>query len=210
METSMALRSRWRIILWLLAIPAICLVVASTSDAIGQAAGQPEAGNSDQPREAEMGPRGEHMPRAISYSPWRKLCFKDSLGKVICRTTTSGTWETEQVAVRVDLIERKEDNATRLQIFLPVGLYLQAGVKVTVDDEPSVRIPYSWCLANLCVAGNLIDQRLLRAMQAGRKLTLEVVDSNLLTVASTVSLDQFAIVHKGPPDKMVELPDNEN
>jgi invasion protein IalB len=81
---------------------------------------------------------------------------------------------------------------------------------VTVDDELSVRIPYSWCLANLCVAGNLIDQRLLRAMQAGRKLTLEVVDSNLLTVASTVSLDQFAIVHKGPPDKMVELPDNEN
>jgi hypothetical protein len=50
----------------------------------------------------------------------------------------------------------------------------------------------------------------LRAMQAGRKLTLEVVDSNLLTVASTVSLDQFAIVHKGPPDKTVELPDNEN
>jgi invasion protein IalB len=206
----MALRSRWRIVFWLFAVPAICLVVASARDAIGQGAGQPEARNSDQPTEAEMGPRGEHMPRAISYSPWRKLCFKDSLGKVICRTTTSGTWETGQVAVRVDLIERKEDSVTRLQIFLPVGLYLQAGVKVTVDDEPSVRIPYSWCLTNLCVAGNLIDKRLLRAMEAGRKLTLEVVDSNLLTVATAISLDQFAVAHKGVPDKTVELPTNEN
>ena len=69
-----------------------------------------------------------------------------------------------------------------------------------------VRIPYSWCLTNTCVAGNLIAPRLLHAMETGRKLTLEVVDSNLLTVPTTVSLEQFAAAHKGPPAKNLRDP----
>jgi invasion protein IalB len=159
--------------------------------------------------EAEVGPRGQHMPRNITYSPWRKLCFTDTLGKTLCRTTTSGNWDTGQTAVRIDLIERKGDSSTRMQIFLPVGLYLQAGVKVTVDDDVGMRIPYSWCLTNTCVAGNLIAPRLIHAMESGKKLTLEVVDSNLLAVPTTVGLDQFAAAHKGPPAKTYEIPDAE-
>jgi invasion protein IalB len=171
---------------------------------------QPSAQHPDSLSEAEIGPRGEHMPRNITYSPWRKLCFTDTLGKTLCRTTTSGLWDTGQTAVRIDLIERKGDNATRVQIFLPVGLYLQAGVKVTVDDDVGVRIPYSWCLTNTCVAGNLLAPRLVRALESGRKLTLEVVDSNLLTVASTVPLDQFAAAYKGPPSKTYQVPNDED
>jgi invasion protein IalB len=171
---------------------------------------EPGAQHPDTLSEAEVGPRGQHMPRNITYSAWRKLCFTDTLGKTVCRTTTSGLWDTGQTAVRIDLIARKGDNATRVQIFLPVGLYLQAGVKVTVDDEVGVRIPYNWCLTNTCVAGNLLAPRLVRAFESGRKLTLEVVDSNLLTVASTISLDQFAAAHKGPPAKTYEIPDNED
>jgi invasion protein IalB len=149
------------------------------------------------------------MPRNITYSAWRKLCFEDSLGKTVCRTTTSGSWDTGQTAVRIDLIERKGDNATRMQIFLPVGLYLQAGVKVTIDEEAAVHIPYNWCLTNVCVAGNLLAPRLERAIESGRKLTLEVVDSNLQTVATTVSLDQFAAAHQGAPTKTYGMPDDE-
>ncbi|WP_198030261.1 invasion associated locus B family protein [Bradyrhizobium sp. Tv2a-2] len=149
------------------------------------------------------------MPRNITYSPWRKLCFEDTLGKTVCRTTTSGSWDTGQTAVRIDLIERKGDNATRMQIFLPVGLYLQAGVRVTVDEEAAVHIPYSWCLTNTCVAGNLLAPRLVRAMESGRKLTLEVVDSNLLTVPTSIALDQFAAAHKGPPAQTYEIPNDD-
>jgi invasion protein IalB len=165
--------------------------------------------NGARPSEAELGPRGQHMPRNITYSAWRKLCFEDTLGKTVCRTTTSGNWDTGQMAVRIDLIERRGDNATRIQIFLPVGLYLQAGVKLTIDEAAAVHIPYNWCLTNTCVAGNLLVPRLVRALESGRKLTLEVVDSNLLTVASAVSLDQFAVVHKGPPAKTYEIPGDE-
>jgi hypothetical protein len=46
-------------------------------------------------------------------------------------------------------------------------------------------------------------------MESGKKLTLEVVDSNLLAVPTTVALDQFAAAHKGPPAKTYEIPDAE-
>ena len=189
-------------------IPAIYLACILISPAFPQQVERP-AQNSDRPSEAEVGPRGQRMPRNITYSGWRKLCFEDTLGKTVCRTTTSGSWDTGQTAVRIDLIERKGDSATRVQIFLPVGLYLQAGVKLTIDEDAAVHIPYGWCLTNSCVAGNLLAPRLLHAMESGRKLALEVVDSNLLTVTTAVSLDQFAAAHKGPPAKTYEIPDDE-
>ena len=190
------------------AVPMVCLGCIVPVPASGQQAEHP-AQTTDKPSEAEVGPRGQHMPRNITYSAWRKLCFEDTLGKTVCRTTTSGSWDTGQTAVRIDLVERKGDNATRMQIFLPVGLYLQPGVKVTIDEEAAVHIPYSWCLTNTCVAGNLLAPRLVHAMESGRKLTLKVVDSNLLTIATAVSLDQFAAAHRGPPAKTYEIPNDE-
>ena len=189
-------------------IPAICLAFLLAAPALAEQAERPTQ-SGDKPPEVEAGPRGQHMPRNITYSDWRKLCFEDTLGKTVCRTTTSGSWDTGQTAVRIDLVERKGDSATRMQIFLPVGLYLQPGVKVTIDEEAAVHIPYNWCLTNTCVAGNLLAPRLVRAMESGRKLTLEVVDSNLLTIATAVSLDQFAAAHKGPPAKTYEVPSDE-
>jgi invasion protein IalB len=186
----------------------ICLACTLAGGAPAQQAERP-TDNGGKLSEAEAGPRGQHMPRNITYSAWRKLCFEDTLGKTVCRTTTSGSWDTGQTAVRIDLIERKGDNATRMQIFLPVGLYLQAGVKVTVDEEAAFNIPYSWCLTNICVAGNLLAPRLVRAMESGRKLTLEVVDSNLLTVPTSIALDQFAAAHNGPPTQTYEIPNDE-
>ncbi len=107
------------------------------------------------------------------------------------------------MAVRVDLVERN-DGAARLQIFLPVGLYLQPGVKVSVDDGTPLKIPYSWCLANLCVAGDRVTPGQMEKMDSGRKLTLQVVDANILTVATSLPLDQFAAAHKGPPAQVFD------
>jgi invasion protein IalB len=82
----------------------------------------------------EIGPRGQRLAREIKYGDWRKFCFKPGGAKMTCRTTISGNWETGQQAVRLDLIEREGDGTARLQLFLPVGQYLRAGVKLTVDQ----------------------------------------------------------------------------
>lgn len=154
--------------------------------------------------EAEFTPRGQRMARDIKFGDWRKVCFQTPGTRLVCRTTISGTWETNQSAVRVDLIERQGEGAARLQLFLPVGLYLQAGVKLTVDQGKQHRIPYVWCLTNTCIAADAADPDLIREMNAGKKLVLEVVDSNVLAVSTTLPLDQFAAVRNGDPKQVFQ------
>src|ERR1700731_1057532 len=158
----------------------------------------------EKPPGQEFAPRGQRMAREIKYSDWRKFCFKTPGTNMVCRTTISGTFETGQSAVRIDLIEREGDKAARLQLFLPVGLYLQAGVKITIDQGAGYRIPYVWCLTNTCIAADLADPALLKEMETGQKLLLEVVDSNVLTVSTSLPLNQFATVRQKIPSQTFE------
>jgi invasion protein IalB len=89
-------------------------------------------------------------------------------------------------------------------MFLPVGLYLQAGVKVSVDQGTPYRIPYVWCLTNACIAASAADPKLIQEMEAGQKLQLEVADSNILTISTTIPLQQFAAVRNGTPTRVFE------
>jgi invasion protein IalB len=159
---------------------------------------------SEKPSGQEFAPRGQRMAREIKYSDWRKLCFKTPGTNMVCRTTISGTFETGQSAVRIDLIEREGEGAARLQFFVPVGLYLQAGVKITVDQGTPYLVPYFWCLTNTCIAADRIDSKLMGEMQSGQKLLLEVVDSSLLTVSTSVPLDQFGAVRQAAPTQVFE------
>jgi invasion protein IalB len=148
---------------------------------------------------AEIAPRGERKTRDIKYGDWTKFCSRTPGTGLVCRTTISGTWDTGQSAVRADLIERQGDSEARLQLFLPVGLYLQAGVKLSVDQGASYQIPYVWCLTNVCIAARAADPKLVQEMEQGKTLQVELVDSNVLTISTVLPLDHFATVHKGAP-----------
>ncbi|MBR0693341.1 invasion associated locus B family protein [Bradyrhizobium lablabi] len=153
---------------------------------------------------AEVPTRGQRPPREIKYGDWRKVCFKAAGAKALCRTTITGTFETGQTAVRIDLIEREEGGGTRLQLFVPVGMYLQAGVKLSVDRKEPYRLPYTWCLSNACIAASPADPKLVAEMESGQALALEVVDSNILSVATSVPLERFASVRQGAPAQTLE------
>ena len=172
--------------------------------AIGAAHGQQPAKPDEKPPGQEFALRGQRAARDIRYSDWRKTCFKAHETKMVCRTSITGTFETGQSAVRIDLIEREGDQAARLQLFLPVGLYLQAGVKLTVDQGAGYRIPYVWCLTNTCIAADVADPKLLKEMETGQKLLLEVVDSSVLSVSTVLPIDQFAAVRQAAPAQTFE------
>jgi len=107
------------------------------------------------------------------------------------------------VAEILSEIEREGDKA-RLRLLLPVGLYLQAGARITIDGATAYRIPYVWCLTNTCIAADLADPGLLKEMESGKILALEVVDSSVLTVSTSVPLNQFATVRQGVPAQTFE------
>jgi len=178
--------------------PALAVVVGSlllpSSPAIAQQA--PQSGTYE-PEVAARGQRG--LVRQIKYGDWQKFCFKTPGTNMVCRTTISGTWDTGQTAVRADLIEREGDNKARLQLFVPVGMYLQAGTKLTVDQGKPYQIPYVWCMTNTCIAGNPADPQLVREMEKGQKLSIQVVDSSVQSITTEIPLSQFAAVRTGAP-----------
>jgi len=78
------------------------------------------------------------------------------------------------------------------------------GVKLTVDKGTAYKIPFTWCLTNTCIAGDLARPALLRELEAGRSLAVEVIDTNLLAVRTALPLDRFAAVRKGVPAQIFE------
>ena len=170
----------------LVALPILLLLDLGIGAAYGQQTAKPEG---DRPSEKAPGqeftPRGQRAAREIKYSDWRKFCFKTPGTNLVCRTTISGTFETGQSAVRIDLIEREGD-------------------KITIDQGTAHRIPYVWCLTNTCIAADPADPGLIKEMESGQKLVLEVVDSGLLTVSTSPPLNQFATVRQGPPTQTFE------
>ena len=157
--------------------------------------------------EAEIATRGRQPDRPLTYTPWRKVCFKatqDAGSKMVCRTTMNGKWDTGQTAIRIDLIEREGDPVARLQIFVAPGSFLQPGIKLTVDQGSPIQIPYVICLSNGCVAGGVANASLIHDLESGQTMTLETVNSNVVGVTNSLPLKEFAEVRRGAPAQIFE------
>ena len=178
------------------------LLVAIASFAFNQSVASQQ--NAVAPAGTDIAPRGEREVKDITYGDWKKLCFKPGGAKKLCRTSITGTFATGQLAVRVDIIEREGDGARRIQVFSPVGMYLQNPIKLTIDHGRPYRVPYTWCLTNACIAATVANPLLINEMYAGRMLRLEFVNSNLLSLTTSLPLREFAIVHKNAPAQTFE------
>jgi invasion protein IalB len=157
--------------------------------------------------EAEIATRGRKPDRPLTYAGWQKVCFKaaqEALSKMVCRTTINGRWDTGQIALRADLIEREGDPVARLQIFVVPGSFLQPGIRLTVDHGAPIQIPYVICLTNGCVAGSVASASFIHDLETGQMLALETVNSNVLGVTNSVPLQDFAEVHRGTPAQVFE------
>ncbi|RXH15337.1 invasion associated locus B family protein [Bradyrhizobium guangzhouense] len=155
-------------------------------------------------KSAEVATRGQREAKDVTYGDWQKICFKAGGAPKLCRTSITGTFPTGQTAMRVDLIEREDSPTARLQLFMPVGMYLQQPPKVMIDKGSARRFPYNWCATNTCIAADVADPAMVKEMESGKTLTLEVVDANLLALTTSIPLTNFASVHKGAPVKTLE------
>jgi invasion protein IalB len=187
-----------------LSFPAILLVAVASVASSQRAASQQSSTAAPKAGGTEIAPRGQREVKDITYGDWRKLCFKPGSSKTLCRTSVTGTFTTGQVAVRVDIVEREGDATARLQVFSPVGMYLPNPVKLIIDQGQPYSVPYTWCLTNACIAGTAADPNMVKEMDSGRTLRLEFVDSNLLSLTTSLSLAQFASIHKGAPAQTLE------
>ncbi|MEY9121266.1 invasion associated locus B family protein [Bradyrhizobium yuanmingense] len=178
------------------------LMVALVESATTSSVASPKSAQSEKP--PEVATRGQREASDITYGSWQKLCFKAGGAPTLCRTSITGRFPTGQTAVRIDLIEREDTATARLQLFVPIGMYLQQPPKLAVDHGAAFRIPYTWCLTNLCVAADVVTPKIISEMENGQTLLLELVDSNLLAVTTSIPLAQFGSAHKGAPTRILE------
>jgi invasion protein IalB len=185
--------------IWSPLVSAFLAKHSATSNARTPASGSPSP-------ELQTKPPQLHLPQEIQYSGWRKLCFESSDGTTICRITSTGTEDLDQVQVvaRVDLIQRA-DGPARLQLFVPQGADLQRGVNVAVDQGQPTKIPFTWCLSNICIAAAPVEKSLIAELESGKTLKLELTDLASSAVALTLSLDQFAAARSGAAAQTFEF-----
>lgn len=73
--------------------------------------------------------------------------------------------------------------------------------------EPQHALPELTVAAEYaCIAADVADPGIIKDMESGKALALEVVDSNLLSLSLTtlLPLGQFATVHKAAPAQTLE------
>lgn len=182
------------------AVPIWSPLVTRFLEAHSIAGGSPQqqaSSRGDMEEELALKPPRLNLPQNIRYSKWQKLCFGSSDGSTICRTTSTGTDDRDQVVVRADLIERADGRA-RLQVFIPQGANLQQGVKVKVDQS-STQLPINWCLTNICIAADGVDQPLIAELERGQQLKLELTSLSSSSVSIDLPLSQFAEARRGVP-----------
>src|SRR5262245_52577558 len=188
------------------ALIAMCISVAATDASSQQVIPFGDVPATDF-SENEIAARGQQKLPDLTYSTWRKLCFRGAQGadtKMICRTSIEGKSDLGQTILKIDLIEREDTASARLQIFVPAGNFLQPGIRLTVDKSASMLVPYTICLANGCVAATVPEPTFLRELDIGKMLSLEVVNSNVVNVIASLSLDNFASARQGAAAQVFE------
>src|SRR5262249_47244038 len=97
---------------------------------------QPKAGEQPQAQQQEQ-------PK-LNFSPWTKVCPKgqEANAKAVCLTGRDGVVESGVPVVAAVLIELEGDPRKTLRVTLPLGMALQPGTRVQIDEGQPMTAPY--------------------------------------------------------------------
>jgi invasion protein IalB len=150
-----------------------------------QAQGQPPAG--EQPQ--------------LIFSPWTKFCLKgqEANAKQVCFTGKDGRVESGMPVVAAVLIEPENDPKKVLRVTLPLGMSLQPGTRVIVDNGQPMTGPYVICFNNGCMADYEASGELIGKLKKGQGLVIQGINGAGQPISLVVPLTDFAKAYDGPP-----------
>jgi invasion protein IalB len=136
---------------------------------------------------------------------WFKLCSKQEDNE-ICNVQFQAVASNGQVVTAVSLAEVKgKINRRVFQITVPTGRLIQAGIKVKVDENKEVALPYAFCFPQNCMAEVALDDNLVTLLKGGKAMTITSTNFQNKPNPVEVSLNGFTGVYEGPPLKRDEL-----
>jgi invasion protein IalB len=136
---------------------------------------------------------------------WFKLCSKQEDNE-ICNVQFQAVASNGQVVTAVSLAEVKgKINRRVFQITVPTGRLIQAGIKVKVDENKEVALPYAFCFPQNCMAEVALDDNLVTLLKGGKAMTITSTNFQNKPNPVEVSLNGFTGIYDGPPLKRDEL-----
>lgn len=110
---------------------------------------------------------GEH------FGDWIFECMALAEGKTACALTqTILSKKDNQRIVKFSLAHNGNTGNTQLTAVVPLGVYLPSGVSGTIDQGKPFQYTVQTCVQQGCIATCATDSSLLKALQAGQKLTV--------------------------------------
>lgn len=154
-----------------------------------------------QPAQPKAGePQAKQEQPKLNFSPWTKVCPKgqEANAKAVCLTGRDGVVETGIPVVAAVLIEPEGEPRKTLRVTLPLGMALQPGTRVVIDEGQPMTAPYVICAGNGCMADYEASNELIANMKKGKGIAIQGVNGAGNVVSLILPLDNFGRVHDGP------------
>ena len=164
------------------------------------------------PQQAQPAPQpapqaGAEQPPQLMYSPWMKVCGKgpETNNKQVCVLTKDGRLENGMPVAVVQLFE-PEGEPKVLRVTVPLGMQLQHGTRMIIDQDQPAQQPYKICFPVGCMSDYPVTDDMIAKMKKGQKITLQAINMQGTPISLPLPLADFAKAYDGPPTdpKVVE------
>jgi invasion protein IalB len=185
-----------------LAAAAFCLAPSALAQQTKKPAAKPAPAPAAKPapqQPAQPQQQAAQGQPQLMYSPWMKVCGKgqDTNNKQVCVLTKDGRLENGMPVVVVQLFE-PEGAPKMMRVTVPLGMQLQHGTRVIIDQGQPVNEPYKICFPVGCVSDYPVTDEMIKQMKKGKQLTVQAINMQATPISLPLPLSDFAKAYDGP------------
>lgn len=175
----------------------ILLALSLSAPALAQDKAPPPAAQKEEAPKTEAAPPDVPKPEVTKNGDWFVGCQQVAVdgGSVkacemqqILEDTKSG-----QTIVRISVIYPHKSKKPVLRILTPLGVLLQKGLALQIDDGKAIVMPFAICVAKppACIVDGVMEDDIVSAMKRGNGGTLTLSFANNQVVKAPFSLNGF-------------------
>jgi invasion protein IalB len=146
-------------------------------------------------------------PTVVNLKPspaqpeWTKVCGKDQNANTeICYTTRDFVSDKDQPVLAVALYDVKGKQSQKvLRLLMPLGMLLQPGIRISIDEGQATPGRYASCLPNGCFAEAQVKNDFVTALKKDGTLKVSARNQIGREMTFAVSTAGFGKAFDGPP-----------
>jgi invasion protein IalB len=167
------------------------------SEPAGQGAAPPSAAAPNAPEPAE--PKQEDVERTLAtetFNQWTLECFEPAFNDAACQIVhrvTAG--DASQVVMVFALAAKSDEDAAAIQMALPLGISLPAGIRLVIGEGYQNQIALQRCTPQGCIVEGIGSNELLAAMKREANGAVVVENEQGQQVQLPFSLNGFTAAY---------------